>query len=138
MTTALGLSSIVGRLGLGWLGDRWGQRTAYALGLVTVLVGFVVLANATTLLHVALFVLLYGPSYGGLAALMLSLRGDYFGRRSFATIGGLMSPVMTVGTLAGLVYDTTGSYGIALYAFAALMLVALALLRLLTPPKLVS
>ena len=141
MTTALGLSSIVGRLGLGWLGDRWGQKPAYALGLVTVLLGFVVLAEATTIWHVALFILLYGPSYGGLAALMLSLRGMYFGRRSFATIGGLMSPVMTVGTLAGpvfagLVFDTTGSYRIALYVFAGLMLAALALLRLLTPPKL--
>jgi MFS family permease len=141
MTTALGLSSIVGRLGLGWLGDRWGQRTAYALGLVTVLVGFIVLANAHTIWEVGLFIALYGPSYGGLAALMLSLRGQYFGRRSFATIGGLMSPVMTVGTLAGpvfagLVFDATGSYSTALYTFAGLMLVALALLRLLTPPKL--
>jgi MFS family permease len=141
MITALGLSSIVGRLGLGWLGDRWGQKRAYAFALVMVLVGFLLLANASTLWHVALFIALYGPSYGGLAALMLSLRGDYFGRRSFATIGGLMSPVMTVGTLAGpvfagLVFDTTGSYSIALYAFAGLMVVALALLRLLTPPRL--
>ncbi len=140
MVTALGLSSIVGRLGLGWLGDRWGQKRAYAFALVMVMIGFVLLANARSPWQVGLFIALYGPSYGGLAALMLSLRGDYFGRRSFATIGGLMSPVMTVGTLAGpvfagLVFDTTGSYRIALYVFAALMVVALALLRLLTPPR---
>ncbi|TAK26031.1 MAG: MFS transporter [Chloroflexota bacterium] len=135
-TAALGLISIVGRLGLGWLADRWGQRTAYAIGLVSLMASFVVLANASSTEGIALFLLLYGPAYGGLAALMLAIRADYFGSRSFATIGGLMTPVMTLGTLsgpvfAGWVFDTTGTYRGALYTFAAMMLVALGLLAML-------
>jgi MFS family permease len=135
-TAALGLVSIGGRLGFGWLADRWGQRTVYALGLVSLMASFVVLANAHSIEGIALFLLLYAPAYGGLATLMLSFRADYFGRRSFATIGGLMTPVMTLGTLsgpvfAGWVYDTTGTYRLALYVFAGLMAVALALMALL-------
>lgn len=130
MTTVLGVLSIAGRLCFGWLGDRWGSKPTYALGLVALVVGLVVLANARSLEVVLLALLFYAPAYGGLAALMLSLRGEYFGRRSFATIGGLMAPVMTLGTLtgpvfAGWVFDTTGSYRPAMYAFAALTVLAL-------------
>jgi MFS family permease len=140
MTTALGGLSIVGRLGFGWLGDRLGQKGVYAGGLVALMVGFLVLASARGLLEIAIFLLLYGPAYGGLAAQMLALRGQYFGRRSFATIGGLMAPVMTLGTITGPVYagwifDTTGSYRLALVSFAAMQLVALALLWKLPRPR---
>jgi OFA family oxalate/formate antiporter-like MFS transporter len=140
MTTALGGLSIVGRLGFGWLGDRLGQKAVYAGGLIALMVGFVVLAGARGLVEIAIFLLLYGPAYGGLAAQMLALRGQFFGRRSFATIGGLMAPVMTLGTITGPVYagwifDTTGSYRLAMLSFAAMMLLALALLWKLPRPR---
>lgn len=132
-TTALGALSIVGRLGFGWLGDHYGQRQVYAGGLIALMASFVILASARGLGEIALFLLLYGPAYGGLAAQMLAFRGEYFGRRSFGTIGGLMAPVMTMGTIvgpvyAGWVFDTTGSYRIALFSFAALMLAGIALI----------
>ncbi len=135
-TAVLGVVSIVGRLGMGALADRIGQRTVYAGGLVALAASFVVLARADSLLFIAIFLGLYGPAYGGLATLMLSIRADYFGRQSFATIGGLMTPVMTIGTLsgpifAGWVFDTSGSYRGALYVFAAAMALALILLRFL-------
>lgn len=138
MTTVLGVLSIVGRLGFGWLGDRVGQKPAYGFGLVCLMVSFIVLAQSTGLIGIVAFMVLYAPAYGGLAAQMLALRAHYFGRHSFATIGGLMAPIMTLGTITGPVfagwsYDATGSYRLALDAFAAMMLVALLLLWRLPP-----
>jgi len=135
-TAVLGVVSIVGRLAMGALADRIGQRTVYAGGLVALAASFIVLAGADSLPLIAIFLALYGPAYGGLATLMLSIRADYFGRQSFATIGGLMTPVMTIGTLtgpifAGWVFDTSGSYRGALHAFAGAMVLALVLLRFL-------
>ncbi len=139
MTTALGVLGIFGRLGYGWLGIHWGEKRTYAMGLISLLIGFLVLAFTTSIVGVIVSLVFYAPAYGGLATQMLVLRGRYFGRRSFATIGGFMAPVLTLGTItgpiyAGWLYDTSGSYRVAFMSFASLMLVALVLLWVLPRP----
>ena len=139
MTIALGVLGIFGRLGYGWLGIHWGEKRTYAMGLISLLIGFVVLAFTTSIVGIVVALVFYAPAYGGLATQMLVLRGRYFGRRSFATIGGFMAPVLTLGTItgpiyAGWFYDTTGSYRVAFMSFAGLMILALALLWILPRP----
>lgn len=140
MTTVLGVLGIFGRLGYGWLGIHWGEKRTYAMGLISLIIGFVVLAFTTSIIGIVISLVFYAPAYGGLATQMLVLRGRYFGRRSFATIGGLMAPVLTLGTItgpiyAGWLYDTTGSYRVAFMSFAVLMVLALALLWILPRPS---
>ena len=139
--SAQAILSIIGRIGLGYIGDRFDKKVVYTAALLVLLVGVLVLAFATEVWQVGIFLVLYAPAYGGAAALMSALRGDYFGRRAFATIAGAMTPINTLGTIsgplfAGLVYDNTGSYQIALFTFAAIVAVNLVLLQMLRRPHL--
>ncbi len=133
--------SIAGRLGLGWMGDHFDKRAVYLGGLAAMVAGLVVLAFATELWHVGVALVAYSPAYGGLASLQLALRGDYFGRRSFATIAGAMGPITTLGTItgplfAGIVFDVFGSYQIAMLSFAGATVLNIALVMALRRPRL--
>ncbi len=133
--------SIAGRLGLGWLGDHFDKRVVYLVGLAAMVAGLVVLGFAREPWHVAVALVAYSPAYGGLASLQLALRGDYFGRRSFATIAGAMGPITTVGTItgplfAGFVFDVSGSYRFAMLGFAGATLLNIALVMALRRPRL--
>jgi len=133
MSGALAVISVAGRLGFGWLGDIFPKRLVVAGGLVSLTLGMLALAFSTNIWHVGLALLLYAPSYGGLATMMFAMRGEYFGRRSFATIQGFMGTVMLLGTVtgpiyAGWIFDVTQSYRIAFLTFAGLTLVAILLI----------
>ena len=140
MLSALAALSVVGRLGLPWLGDYFDKRRVYIGALVLMVAGLLVISFAREPWHVLLFLVCYSPAYGGLASLMALLRGDYFGRRAFATIAGTMAPLTTAGTitgplLAGLVYDITGSYRLAMLFFATCGLANILLIQLLKRPQ---
>ena len=118
-----GVLSLPGRLGFGILGDRYDKRlVAGSLGGV---MGLAMLSFAwsRSLWQVLVFLVLYALSSGGGASLMFALRGEYFGRKAFATLSGLGSTVMVAGTIAGpfiagITFDHTGSYNVAFYIFA--------------------
>jgi MFS family permease len=144
-TTAYGalgsvaLISVAGRFGLGWLGDRLNKRLVLSALFVIMSGSLWLLANTTQLWHVILFLATYAPTYGGMAVLMQSIRGDYFGRAAYGTIMGLMGMVLAVGTIfgpwfAGYVYDVTGSYRFAFSTFAVVSLFALFLMLGAKPP----
>jgi len=81
--------------------------------------------------------------YVGLgAALPLSavIRGRYFGRKSFGSIGGstvmFMTPFAVIAPIyAGWIYDTTGSYITAFTVFAGLLAFAAVVMSTISPPK---
>jgi len=61
------------------------------------------------------FIALYGPGYGGVITLRLILQAEYFGRRAFGSIQGLIMAIGITGTmslplLTGWFYDLFGSY----------------------------
>lgn len=137
--SALSALSIIGRFGMGWIGDLFERRRVYLIALVMMIAGLLVLSVADRPWIVIPFLALYAPAYGGLAALASALRGDYFGVRAFGTISGAMGPITTLGTIigplfAGYVFDTTGSYQIAMVTFAFCGLISLALMFLAKRP----
>ena len=131
---AVALVSLLGRIGISWLGDFVDKRYLLAgtLGVTSLTMLAMTQVETQPLLIGALA--LYAVAYGGSIVLPVSLQADYFGRKSFATIRGLMSTVQTTGTLigpvfAGVVYDYTGDYllafaGFAVAGFVAMLLVA--------------
>ena len=131
---AVALVSLLGRIGISWLGDFVDKRYLLAgtLGVTSLTMLAMTQVETQPLLIGALA--LYAVAYGGSIVLPVSLQADYFGRKSFATIRGLMSTVQTVGTLigpvfAGVVFDLTGDYllafaGFAVAGFVAMLLVA--------------
>ena len=140
VATILPLVSIGGRLGLGWLGDKFERRwvTAGALGIEALgLLCFGYVAVAGTWLLI-LFLVLFGVGYGGCAVMWPTLSREYFGRKKFGTIFGFMIGVNTIGSVFGPVfagwgYDNWGSYQSIWFIFAGLALAALITMLTVSP-----
>ncbi len=135
----LGVATIPGRLGFGWLADRIDKRLVAALCMSLIAVGLLLLAFAHSGWQIALALAIYAPPYGGAAALPYAIRGDYFGRRAFGTIAGAMGAVITMGAatgpvLGGYLRDATGSYQTTLWLFAGVSLASAGLVLLLRRP----
>ena len=135
------LTSVVGRLGFGWMADRFPPRYIMAVSMMMVGVGALILSNVTdgwTLL--VLYIVVYAVGWGGGAVTMNATRGAYFGRRAFGTISGTMDFVQMFGLVlgpvfAGFVFDYTGSYTIAFTSFAVSAAASGVLMLFLRPPR---
>jgi len=127
----LGGSSLLGRIFVGWLLDRFfGPHVAFAINAVTAL-GILLLARADGFATGALAAALIGIGAGGEAAITPYLLTRYFGLRSFSTLygftwtfyaaAGAIAPV-----ILGRTFDLTGSYSSLLTLLAsALGIIAL-------------
>jgi len=131
VATTIPLTSIGGRLGLGWLADKLDRRFVAAGGFTMIGLGLLCFGyiSTGTIWRLVPFLVLFGIGYGGNNALRVSLAREYFGRTSFGTIFGLIMGVGALGsiigpTVAGWVYDNWGSYQGIWLAFAGLAVVA--------------
>ena len=91
------LTSILGRLGFGWLADRIPKRYVMAITIGLAALGPLILAYVTEWWHLIFFVVIYGVGWGGGATTMSIVRAEYFGRRAFGTISGMMDFVQMFG-----------------------------------------
>ncbi len=131
VATAIPLTSIGGRLGLGWLGDKVDRRLVAAvafamMGLGLLCFGYVSITDMWLLVP---FLLLFGIGYGGGNTLRPSLGREYFGRTNFGAIFGLVMGIGGLGsiigpTAAGWVYDNFSSYQGIWLVFTGLAIVA--------------
>ena len=132
-------SSTFGRLGIGWLTTRLNNRRLLALSLGLQAMGLVMVSGTRTLWQAILFILLFGPGYGGVITLRLTLQAQYFGRKAFGSIQGVMMAVAIAGTmsfpyLAGLYYDLFGSYRLTWLMMAGLIVAVIPLALKTSPP----
>jgi OFA family oxalate/formate antiporter-like MFS transporter len=112
---ALPLISIIGRFGLGWLGDVFDKRRVFAMATGLISLGLVAFSYVHVRWAIVPFLLLFPLGHGGSMVQRGSILREYFGRDSFGKMmgvimgsgafGGIIGP-----TLAGWVYDTVGSY----------------------------
>jgi MFS family permease len=77
----------------------------------------------------------------GIAPLNWALIGDFFGRRAYATLRGIMGIGYGTATFvspvyAGWVYDATGGYRLVLITFSIVLLVAACFFTILSHPSL--
>jgi len=135
----IGAAAIIGALLLGHLSDQHGRRRLLslsyhlrALGFVLVLlsmgIGFL---NIPSLGITALLVgiLLVGFSWNAVVSITAAYASDRFGVAQLGTIYGTMFAVMPLGSgfgayLGGLLYDSQGTYAIAIWSNIALLLLA--------------
>jgi MFS family permease len=133
----LGGSSVLGRIGVGWLLDRFfGARVSLVVNLVTA-AGIFLLAHASSFSAGCLAAALIGIGAGGEAAITPYLLTRYFGLRAFSTLYGLTwtfyAAAGAIGpVILGRAFDLTGSYTSLLVALAAALALA-AVLNLLLP-----
>ncbi|MBI4765745.1 MAG: MFS transporter [Deltaproteobacteria bacterium] len=107
--------SIIGRLGLGYLGDFMDKRYLFLISFALMGSGMLVLMNARDMVMVYIFIALFGIGFGSTVPLMAAMRAEYFGRAALGKIQGFMSPVtMFAGAIgpfsAGYLFDKTGTY----------------------------
>jgi len=141
VASAIPLTSIAGRIGFGWLGDKFDKRRVAALGFVLASLGllsFGYVATAGTWILVPSLVII-GLGYGGPVPMMPALVREYFGRVRLATVLGLVMGVAALGgmvgpPLAGLAFDRLGSYQVAWFGLAGLVIAGM--VSLITTPRL--
>lgn len=127
----LGGISVAGRVGTGWLLDRFfGAYVALAVNLMTA-GGIALLAHAHTFKAGAIAAALLGIGAGGEAAITPYLLTRYFGLRAFSTLYGLTwtfyaAAGATGPVILGRAFDATGSYASLLIALAMALVVAAA------------
>ena len=114
-------------LTLGWLGDRVKKTYILAGGTACQALAMLLLALLETPLAPLVFVLVYAASES-VGAVNWSLIGEFFGRRSYATLRGVVNSICSIGVLApvfaGWVFDQTRSYQPALIGFALMSFLA--------------
>jgi len=128
----LGGSSLFGRVGIGWLLDRFfGARVAFVITLSTAS-GIFLLARANSFPAGCLAAALIGIGAGGEAAITPYLLTRYFGLRAFSTLYGVTwtfyAAAAAVGpVILGRAFDSTGSYTSLLVILAAALALAAAM-----------
>lgn len=107
----------------GYIGDKFSKPPVLVVFLLLQAVSLTIIALAEQTWLAYLFAVLYGIGIGGRIPLLTALRGDYFGRKAYATIMGLSMLPNNIGMIvaplfAGYMFDTTDSYFVPFIALA--------------------
>ena len=134
------LCSIIGRFGFGWLGDVFQKRYVMAITFCLMATGMLAFSSIHIYWVILPFLLLFAPGFGGSMVLRGALLREYFGRKSLgkmlgiimgsAAMGGVIGP-----TLAGYIFDTTGSYRPVWFIYCGTLMVAFFLIFRFKPFK---
>lgn len=132
---------LLGQLSGGYLGDRFNKRFICALCMVAHATGLLLVTFASGFLMVFAFAVLHGIAWGTRGPLMVAMRADYFGPRSFGTIMGFSSLIVMLGMsfgpiFAGLMADIHGDYQLGLSLLAGFSLLGSLCFLAALPPQL--
>ncbi len=136
LATISGLS-IVGRVVLGGVGDRIGNRKAFSIGFILIAAALFWLVTAKETWMLYLFAVVFGFAWG-VGALASSLVAELFGLNAHGTNLGAINVGYTIGAavgpfVAGYVFDVTYSYQVAFIFGIIIAIFGLILTILLTP-----
>ena len=120
---AVAIGDVLGRGGTALIGDRFDKRYLLAWSYLIQTLGVLSLALVNTevfgvslgMAPLPVFSIAFGTGFGASVPLRLAIIGDYFGRRNYGSIVGIISSVNAVfGALGpvfvGLVFDATDTY----------------------------
>ena len=112
---AITVTSVVGMLAGGYLGDRLPMRHILAVAMLGHMASLLVLTLWVSVWGAVAFTVIHGLSFGVRGPLTQAIRAEYFGSAAFGTVMGFSSLVIIIGmvlgpVVAGLSYDLTGSY----------------------------
>lgn len=137
LVTAMTLTSLLGRFGMGQLADMIDKRWVLATSFATCALALVLFATLTEPWQIAYALPVFAIGWGGIIPVRPAFQAEYFGMRAFGAIQGIVFTVATLGGLvgpvfAGWMYDETESYRT---AFLILSLGALAAVPLVLTIK---
>lgn len=125
-----GVFQIVGMIGLGFMGDKYGNKTAFLLAFALMMFSFIwllIMAKDTATLYI--FAAIVGFASGGTQVLFSPMIAEIFGLKSHGVILGTASFAGSFGAAlgafsAGLIFDITQSYTLSFIICAALSALA--------------
>ena len=125
----------------GFVADKFPKPLVTFVFLMFQAAGILVIAFAESAPMAYLFAILYGIGFGGRIPLLTAIRGDYFGRKAFATIMGLSQFPNNIAMIfaplfAGYMYDRYESYFIPFLAFSVLAFLGALLMLTVRKPRL--
>ena len=134
----IGISRIVGKVGLGYLADRIGPRPGWISGFAIMAIAVFYLLAADTLWALYAFAVAFGLAYGCLVAMESPIIANMFGLRAHGAILGLASFMFMVGAAigpwqAGYTYDIMLSYRLTFIVLGAMAIIGIILAALLKP-----
>jgi MFS family permease len=138
--SAIGGSSIIGRVVLGGVGDRIGNRNAFIIGFILLAIPMVCLIFSLEIWMLYMLAIIFGIGYGGCVASESSLVAAIFGLKHMGIIFGLLSTAFAIGaavgpSIAGYIFDITKSYQEAFIITAFVGIIGLLLTIILSPIK---
>ncbi len=134
------LASIPLRVLIGWVGDKWAKQKMVGITMILGAISLtLLLLSGGALWQLLIFGALFAFAEGASGA-SWSLIGDFFGRKSFATLRGGVTTVhslMSMGmpVFAGWVYDASSSYRWAILPMIGVYLIAAVMFWSLPKPK---
>ena len=136
----LGGSSTIGRLIMGTVSDRIGRKRTLGMNLFLQALSWFWIMGTQSAWMLFLFAIIFGFSYGGVAAVFPAIVGDYFGRLKVASVIGAIFTIGGVSAafgplVGGYIYELTQSYQLAFLMGGLTNLFALILLLISQPPK---
>lgn len=139
----VGLWSLIGKFGFGWLCDRIQAKYACTIGLGLQFVGTIMLMSvrpASPQAIIWLYAVVIGLGIGSWLPTMSMLISTNFGLTAYGAIFGMTSLTQSIGAatgplMAGYVHDTIGSYHWAFIIFLALYTVAVPTVLAVRRPK---
>ncbi|MFC2019418.1 MFS transporter [Chloroflexota bacterium] len=134
----IGLGGIVGRVFLGIMGDRLGNKRLLVGCFMVIVAAFLLPVFAQEVWRLYLFAAIFGITYGGLVVIMSVFTAELFGLAALGSILGISLFIATLGGavgpwLGGRIFDITGSYTWAFLICIALAVVAMIFSVMLKP-----
>ncbi len=134
----IGGGSLAGRVIMGSIADRMGNKLTQIICFVLMIIALVWLMAIKEVWMFYLFAVIFGTGYGGISAIRSPLTAELFGLKSHGVIlglaffsgsmGGVVGPV-----LAGGIFDVTGGYKIAFLVSAIVGIIGLIFTTFLIP-----
>ena len=127
----------------GWLADRMPKPPLIFFFILLQGVAIMIIAVSEQVFTALIFALLYGIGFGGRIPLLTAIRGEYFGRKAFATIMGLSQMPNNIAMIfaplfAGFMFDYTGTYLIPFAFFGLLNVLGAFLMLSVKRPKIAA
>lgn len=127
VASLIGIFSLIGRLGTGFLLDRFPPYNVGGIAFLIPLVGCaLLLSGAGGAAGYAIAAATFGLTLGAEVDVIAYLAAKYFGMKNFGALYGAMTSALCLGTafgplVAGAIYDATASYTYFLFIVAGLM-----------------
>jgi MFS transporter, OFA family, oxalate/formate antiporter len=119
LISLVGVGSTAGRFVLGSVADWIGRLRFLVVTCIGMALALAIWAGADSFARLAVFALAFGAFYGGWVAILPTVVMDRFGSANISSIIGVLYTSVALGTLAGptvagVLFDRSGSYALAI------------------------